>query len=168
MKLALTILFFLNLAVFCNAQSAGGEQSKYIHGDTTKQIILIDSTVQKIIKDSATYRRILVEKDAQIERCYYLQEKELRVVQARYLTDTTLMIVEWFFNKERMILSQQRWIDVTTNQLQQTFKMYLRDENLIAWMSSQNGTYDPASTEFKELAEGLKEYARQLRDESPR
>jgi hypothetical protein len=160
------LLIFLSTYSF--SQPALGYINQYIKGDTAKEVAVIDTLVQKIVKDSASYRRILVEKDARIERAYYLQEKELRVVQASYDSDSTLMIVEWFFYNNKMIYNQQRWLDGATQKLQQTFKMYLKDENLIAWLNTKKGAYDPSSTEFKELGEGLKEYAKQLKDESPK
>jgi hypothetical protein len=166
MKKFLVVFSAVFMAIMASAQN---KQGQFIKGDTAKMVFGIDTLIKKIAKDSASYRRITAEMDINTYRCYYLKDKDLKIVHADFISDTSKITVEWYFDKDYLIYSEQDWYNmILGGKLTMATKMYLNNENLIGYLSSSHGEYDPASEEFRELAEGLKDYARQLKATFPK
>jgi len=162
------ILFFIISLLFFAEVSAQNNKLNFVSGDTAKIVFGIDTLVKKIAGDSISYQRITAELDPNVYRCFYLKDKDLKIVHADFTSDTSKITAEWYFDNNNLIYSEQNWWNMSDHKSTLTTKMYLSNENLVAYISSSHGVYDPSSDDFRELAVGLKEYAKELKARFPK
>ena len=164
------ILLLILLALVIASGSYAQSQNKYtvdhslISGDTAQMIRDINVMAGQTKNDIGTYRKVVRDEDASKYRWHFFKGKELKLVQLRTHDESNEMFVEWYFNNGQLYYSEQNWTNTETKQLMQNNKMYLKDEILFAWISSQKGMVDTTSTDFNELAAALKKYAQELKE----
>ncbi len=74
--------------------------------------------------------------------------------------------MSWFFADELLIYAETKWKDLKSGNVIMDEKNYFINNQLIAWINSENKLVDNTSAEFKDLDKRMRIYAVELNERS--
>jgi hypothetical protein len=156
--LAILLVIVISLGVFAQSKSTDKAELK-AH---------IEKQAEIIKRDLNSYSKSEMSADSAGYRWHYFKGNELKLVHVKYTRNETEMNVDWYFNNGELIYSESIWTNTQSGKLVQNVKAYLNNGQLFEGESSLIGKIEPGSKEFKEMEDGLKDYAKKLKEEKPK
>lgn len=129
---------------------------------SSEEIDFIDGAREQIKNNMASYKKVEKFRDSSGAQYAFLENKILRMVQAKAREGTVDKKIEWYFLNNQLIYCEQVWTIVSTGQIFNNEKLYLKNGHLAVWLKTGNKPTPPTSPEFKETDFYLSDYGKQL------
>lgn len=139
-------------------------ESIYSQSATVPDEVLsgIDEVKEVIKKNIGSYQKKEKFKNSTGYNRAYFKGQELQLISVYYKDTITEKNVEWYFQHEKLIYSQQLWTDIKTKDTLDYERFYLNNERLIAWLKF-NKKVDTASEAFRKVATKMRDYIGDLK-----
>lgn len=129
---------------------------------TERDLEKIKITIDKIDSEISTYKKIEQFKDSEGSRYSYVENGKLRKVSVDTKHEGLNKKVDWYFENEKLIYSEQKWID-SENKIVNNEKIFLSENKIISWIKTDGQKVDEKSQEFIDHELKLIEYATSLK-----
>lgn len=158
-------VFFLNSALCQKDTLFGSDQEEifYLNDISSEQVKSIDKQLQEIKGSLKNYQKVEKQKSADGYKYIYKNDSEIQIISVFYLDKNINKKVDWYFSNNKLFYCEQCWTNIETSKIVNLEKFYLKDEQLFAWIKSENTLVDDKTDEFKDFAKELTNYVSKLK-----
>lgn len=114
---------------------------------------------RQIDSEIINYTKIEEIKNDSCSKDLFLEDGMLKLVLVTVNEGDILKTVSWYFNNDQIIYAEQWWMNEIDNIVYNSEKLYVFDNQLVAWEKTGNGWQDENSAEFKETERKIIEYS---------
>lgn len=125
----------------------------------------IDKTVQTIKNNANTYEQREQINTEEIKKAYYFEGSALRIFSIVEKTNIEKNC-SWYFVDDKLIAWESDWMRISDGGLISNEKTYHYNNELIAWLRSENSFEDSNSAEFKQKDRELRTQVEQILKDS--
>jgi hypothetical protein len=126
----------------------------------------IEKTVSEIKKNGASYKKSEKYRDSLGARYAFTRDGELMFTRAQISEPVVNKKVEWYFDHGQIIFCEQTWTVISSGQIFNHERLYLKNGKLLLWLNTEKKEVDPKSNAFKETEFYLVDYSKTLLKEA--
>jgi hypothetical protein len=126
----------------------------------------IEKTVSEIKKNEASYKKSEKYRDSLGARYAFTRDGELMFTRAQISEPVVNKKVEWYFDHGQIIFCEQTWTVISSGQIFNHERLYLKNGKLLLWLNTEKKEVDPKSNAFKETEFYLVDYSKTLLKEA--
>lgn len=151
-----------------HSQNERHNETSLIQTDTLKYITDVENIRTEIKNSINSYKKIEKLNDTTGYNCAFFKGNELKVIMKRAIDKRDNRYVdkkiEWYFFNNQLIFSKQTWFDIVTNKLIDDEKIYLKNEELVAFIKFDK-VITSSSQEFRNINNQLPTIIAKLKNE---